>query len=104
MPLSRKIILKLGIFFTLCISGIKLSDTHCGFRALSRDAAKKIVITRDRMAHASEILDLIKVHRIRFKECDVKIRYSDETLAKGQSALGAFTIVKDMLKSKFLDV
>ena len=104
MPLSRKIILKLGIVFTLIISGIKLSDTHCGFRALSRKAAREIKITRDRMAHASEILDLIKVKKMRFVECAVEIKYSKESLAKGQSSWGAFIIVKDLLKSKFLDI
>lgn len=104
MPLSRKIVVKLGIIFTLIISGIKLSDTHCGFRALSKKAAKEITITRDRMAHASEILDLIKVKRLRYSECAVDIKYSQESLSKGQSSWGAFIIVKDLLKSKFLDV
>ncbi|MCG2687352.1 glycosyltransferase family 2 protein [Candidatus Parcubacteria bacterium] len=104
MPLSRKLVLKLGMLFTLCISGIKLTDTHCGFRALSKKSAKDIVITRDRMAHASEILDLIKVYGLRFVECPVTIKYSPEVLAKGQSSWGALVIVKDMLKSKFLDV
>lgn len=104
MPLSRRIIVKLGILFTLCISGIKLSDTHCGFRALSKKAAREITITRDRMAHASEILDLIKVKKLRFVECPVEIKYSKESLAKGQSSWGAFIIVKDLLKSKFLDI
>lgn len=104
MPVTRLITLKLGILFTLVISGIKLTDTHCGFRALSRKAASEIVITRDRMAHASEILDLIMVKKLKYIECPVNIKYSQETLAKGQSSLGAITIVKDLLKSKFFDV
>ncbi len=104
MPMSRKIILMLGVLFTLCVSGIKLTDTHCGFRALSRDCAQRLVITRDRMAHASEIIDLIKVLKLRFMEHPVNIKYSAESLAKGQSAFGALLIVKDILKSKFLDV
>lgn len=103
MPLSRRITLKLAILFTLIVSGIKLTDAHCGFRALSKNAAKRICITRDRMAHASEILDLIKANRLKYAECPVDIKYSDETLAKGQSSLGAIIIVKDLLKSKFFD-
>jgi len=104
MPFSRLLILKLGILFTLIISGIRLTDTHCGFRALSKKAASNIKITRDRMAHASEILDLIKVKHLKYRECPVNIKYSKETLAKGQSSFGAITIVKDLLKSKFFDV
>ncbi len=104
MPFTRLLTLKLGILFTLIISGIRLTDTHCGFRALSKKAASQIKITRDRMAHASEIIDLIKVKDLKYTECPVNIKYSDETLAKGQSSLGAITIVKDLLKSKFFDV
>lgn len=104
MPFSRRLILKLGILFTLVVSGIRLTDAHCGFRILTKEAAHKIRISRDRMAHASEILDLIEANRLRYTECPVDIQYSAETLAKGQSSLGALIIVKDLLKSKFFDI
>jgi len=104
MPLSRRLILKAGIIFTMVLSGIRVSDTHNGFRALSRKAAEVMRITLDRMAHASEILDLIKVRDLRYAEVPVKIHYSEETLEKGQSSLGALTIVKDILKGKFFDL
>lgn len=102
MPTSRLVTLKIGLLFTYLVSGIRTTDTHNGFRALSRDAAKKLRITLDRMAHASEILDLIVVQKLRYAECPVTIRYSEETLAKGQSSFGGFVIVKDFLKKRFL--
>lgn len=102
MPFSRRITLFGGLLFTRLLSGIKTTDTHNGFRALSREAAKKVRITLERMAHASEILDLIQIHKLRYVERPVSIRYSEETLKKGQSSLGALVIVKDFIEKRFL--
>ncbi|MBI1908184.1 glycosyltransferase family 2 protein [Candidatus Uhrbacteria bacterium] len=102
MPLSRLVTLRLALLFTYVVSGIRTTDTHNGFRALSRDAAKKLRITLDRMAHASEILDLIVVKKLRYVERPVTIRYSEATLAKGQKFSGSFAIVKDFLKKRML--
>jgi polyprenyl-phospho-N-acetylgalactosaminyl synthase len=102
MPFVRRwLTLKPAIIFTKLISGIKVSDTHNGFRALSRKAAKKVNIKLDRMAHASEILDQIKMHNLTYTEVPVEILYSQETLAKGQSFSSGFTILKDFFKNKF---
>lgn len=103
MPFSRRLTLFGGLMFTRFVSGIKTTDTHNGFRALSREAAKKMRITLDRMAHASEILDLIQIHGLRYVERPVTIKYSEETLKKGQSSLGAFVIVKDFIEKRLLD-
>ena len=54
------------------------------------------------MAHASEILDLVQIHHLRYVERPVTIRYTGDTLAKGQSSLGAFVIVKDFITKRFL--
>ena len=54
------------------------------------------------MAHASEILDLIVVHKLRYVERPVTIRYSAETLAKGQSSLSSVGVGLDFLKKRFL--
>lgn len=101
MPLSRKLTLKLSLLFTWLVSGIKTTDVHCGFRALSAEAAKKSTITLDRMAHASQIYDLIKIHDLKFTEIPVTIIYSEETLAKGMKFTSGFTVLKDFFKHKF---
>lgn len=104
MPFIRKwLTLKPALLFTMLISGIRLTDTHNGFRALSRKTAEKLRITLDRMAHASEILDEIVVGRLRYVERPVTIRYTDETLKKGQSFMGGFKILADFFHDKFFD-
>lgn len=100
-PASRLFFNRLARLFTHVLSGINLTDTHNGFRALSRRAAEQITITLDGMAHASQILDLIKVKRLRYVERPVTITYTADTLAKSPSSLRMFRIVKDIFKDKF---
>ena len=100
IPRSRKLFLKAGVVFTRLISRIKVTDTHNGFRALSRKAASKIEIKINDMAHASEILDEIHKKGIRFVEVPVTITYSEESLSKGQKTSNAVKIVIRMINKK----
>ncbi len=102
MPPVRRVMIRLGVLFTVVLSGIRVTDTHNGFRALSASAAKSVRITLDRMAHASEILDLIVAKRLRYVERPVTIRYSAETLSKGQSTTKAMGTALDILKKKLV--
>ena len=100
VPLLRKLTLKMGVLFTRLVSGIVVSDTHNGFRALSRRAAQQIQIRQDRMAHASEILDEISRLKLRFCEVPTRILYTDYSRRKGQKSSAAFRIVWDFLIGK----
>jgi glycosyltransferase involved in cell wall biosynthesis len=102
MPWTRRLVLKAGVLFTRVFSLIKVSDAHNGFRALSRKAAEQIRITQNRMAHASEILDRIREHRLRFVEVPVTIHYTAETMAKGQSSWNAVKIVGELLLGRMV--
>lgn len=107
MPTSRKIVHVGARLFTLLMSGMRLTDTHNGFRALSKDSAKKLRISLDRMAHASEILDLIAARRLRVVERPVTIKYTQDTLEKslqfqGGSIARTVQIVKDLIKKRLI--
>lgn len=102
IPFSRKLVLKGGVLFTRVFSGIRVTDTHNGFRAFSRAAALKLKITQNRMAHASEILDQIQSLGLRYVEVPVTIRYSAETTAKGQSSWNAVKIVAELVAGRFV--
>ncbi len=88
----RKFVLHLGRYFTWFFSGIKLTDAHNGMRAFSRYAAQTIVLTEDRFAYASELIDEIRRHTLRFCEVPVTISYTDYSRAKGQRSLNALVI------------
>jgi glycosyltransferase involved in cell wall biosynthesis len=102
MPVSRWMVLKLGVLFTRVVSRIGVTDTHNGLRVLSRKAAEKIRITMDRMEHASEILDEICRHQLRFCEHPVTVRYTAETMEKGQSSLNGLRIASKLLLARMI--
>ena len=52
------------------------------------------------MAHASEIVSEIAKHELRFVEIPITVLYTDYSKSKGQSALGAFRILLDLLVGK----
>ncbi|GIU68961.1 MAG: hypothetical protein KatS3mg002_0197 [Candidatus Woesearchaeota archaeon] len=87
VPLKRLLTLKIAILVLWLFYGVKMTDAHNGFRAMSRDAAKKIEITSDRMEHASQIIEEIYKKRIKYKEVPVTIIYNNYSLSKGHGGL-----------------
>ncbi|MEM2916073.1 MAG: glycosyltransferase family 2 protein [Candidatus Woesearchaeota archaeon] len=103
VPFLRKLYLKIGILVLLLFYGVRMTDAHNGFRALSRDAAKKIRITADRMAHASEIVEEVHRLNLKYREVPVIIRYTEETLKKGHGSFReGCRILYTMFVKKFL--
>jgi glycosyltransferase involved in cell wall biosynthesis len=97
MPASRRLVIKAAVIFTRLTTGLKLTDAHNGLRVLSREAARKIRIRQDRMAHASEILSQIGRLGLNWREHPVTITYSAYSLAKGQKISNSVRILEDIL-------
>ena len=103
MPRGRRIALKLGLFHQWIFSGLKVTDAQCGLRAFSRRAAETIVISQDRMAHSSEILDKIARYHLRFVEVPVSVLYTPYSLRKGQKSIsGSARILIDFFIGRFV--
>jgi len=99
IPFIKKyFIIKPAIVFNNLFTGIKLSDVHNGFRALSRKAMELIKIEQDGMAHASEIISEIRKYKLKYKEVPVTIIYNEF----GQGLLGGFKILKDLIFNKII--
>jgi len=103
MPRLRRLVLRGAVLFTRMVSQVRLTDAHNGFRGFSRRAAARVNITLDRMAHASELIDQIRHSGFPYREVPVQIRYTEYSLAKGQSARGAFRIVFDYLMRRLVE-
>ena len=102
IPFSRRMMLRMAVLFTRLVSRVEVTDAHNGFRAFSAEAASRIHITLDRMAHASELIDQIRHCGLPFREVPVHIRYTDYSLRKGQSSRGAIQIVIHYLLARVL--
>lgn len=100
MKKSKKVLLKMAIWFSNVTSGLKLTDTHNGLRAFNRKVAEEIQITSPDMSHASEILEIIADKKYRYKEIPVTIEYTEYSRHKGQSLINAINIGIDTILRK----
>jgi len=96
MPLSRRLLLMAATWFTRLTTGLKVTDTHNGLRAMTRRGASRIKLRQNRMAHASELLDEIARSGLRYVEVPVTIEYSRHSLAKGQKLADSLRILVDL--------
>ena len=101
IPATRAIVLKAAIAFTRGTTGLRITDTHNGLRAFTRTAAAQLRITQNRMAHASQVLSEIARRGLTYVEVPVTIRYTDESLAKGQRMSNAFNILWESMSGIF---
>jgi glycosyltransferase involved in cell wall biosynthesis len=96
LPPSRRLLLKAATWFTRRTSGLDLTDTHNGLRAMTRRGASRIALRQNRMAHASELLDQIGGSGLKYVEVPVTIEYSAYSLAKGQKFSDSLNILVDL--------
>lgn len=98
---TRERTLKIATLLSRYTTGLHLTDTHNGFRALTREAATQLRITQNRMAHASQILDEIAHHGISYVEVPVTIHYTEYSVQKGQRLSNAFNIMWESFTEVF---
>ena len=102
MPLKRRILM-VGIrLFNIFVLGIpsQVTDPQTGLRAFHAKTGRELDFQQDRMAHCSEILRHA-THHFRWTEVPVQVRYSKETMAKGQWRGGAIRVVWQLLVGSF---
>ncbi|MBA3393830.1 MAG: glycosyltransferase family 2 protein [Deltaproteobacteria bacterium] len=92
---KRMAFLKGAVMMSNRLSGLSLTDAHCGFRAFRASVAPQLRMTQDRMAHASELLRKIKTSGVRVVEVPVTIRYTEHSMRKGQHGFQAVRILFD---------
>ena len=84
VPRGRRLMLSVGRIVSGVFTGVFLSDTHNGFRALSRKAAAAVTLRENGFAHATEILGQIRRAQLRYMEVPTSISYTEYSLSKGQ--------------------
>jgi glycosyltransferase involved in cell wall biosynthesis len=100
IPFSKKIFLQLARYVNWMFTGILLTDAHNGLRALNSKALESIYLSENGMAHASEILWLVKENQLAYKEVPVTIEYTAYSRRKGQSLWNSVNIIFDLLFKK----
>ena len=96
IPPLRRLLLKAATAFTRATTGLRLTDSHNGLRAMTRRGAGSIRLRQNRMAHASELLSQIGKSGLHYVERPVTIHYSAYSIAKGQKTSDSFLILLDL--------
>ena len=99
VPFFKQLLLKAAVLFTNATTGLHLTDAHNGFRAFTGEAAKKIHINQNKMAHASELIHIFADNKFVIKEIPVKIIYTEYSMSKGQKMSNSFNILWDLYMS-----
>jgi len=92
---TRMLLLRMAVAVSNAISGMRLSDAHCGLRAFRASSAPALRMTQQRMAHASELLRNMRTHRLRVVEVPITVRYTAYSQAKGQGMFQSLRILFD---------
>jgi glycosyltransferase involved in cell wall biosynthesis len=93
----KRLVLRTAALQTRWSTGMQLTDAHNGLRAFNRHVTSHIHITQNRMAHASELIQMIAAMQPRWTEHPVEIIYTEYSKSKGQSLLNSVNIVADLL-------
>jgi glycosyltransferase involved in cell wall biosynthesis len=93
----KRIVLKTAVVVTNLTTGLRLTDAHNGLRVIRVDAARRLELRQDRMAHASEIVLQLRRTGLPWREQAVEVLYTDYSRAKGQSLLNAVNILFDLI-------
>lgn len=95
--LLKSAVLKTAVRVTNLTTGLKLTDAHNGLRLIRRDAASRVALAQDRMAHATEIVLQLGRTGLPWVEQPVELLYTDYSKAKGQSLLNSVNILVDLM-------
>jgi glycosyltransferase involved in cell wall biosynthesis len=96
MPASRRLLLRAAIRFSRIATRLPLTDTHNGLRVLSRTALRKLRLTHDRMAYATELEAAISRYGLSWAEVPTTVVYTEYSRAKGQTNSNAINILFDL--------
>lgn len=97
---SKKIMLRTAVKVSNLTYGTKLTDAHNGLRVFNRSFGKALNIKVSDMGHASEIIQKLGKGNFKYAEAPVTIKYSDYSIAKGQSIINAINLGFDMVLRK----
>jgi polyprenyl-phospho-N-acetylgalactosaminyl synthase len=100
IPPGRKLVLRLAVLLARAMTGLPLTDTHNGLRAFTAAAARRVSLTQNGMAHASEILSQIASRKLRFIEVPATVHYTAYSRAKGQTLSNGLNILWDILMAR----
>lgn len=100
MPIHRIFFNKIWNLITWFFFWLYVSDSQSWFKAFSKKALEKIQIENNWYEFCSEIIQKIYSNKIKFKEVQISVKYTEYSQSKWQSLINWFkTLIKLFLHS-----
>lgn len=97
VPMVKRLILKFATYITNFITGMHLTDTHNGLKALKVSAVRKLNIDISGYAFESQLIMQVSKHKLHYKEMPTHVYYTEYSIKKGQSIRNSLIIVEDII-------
>ena len=101
IPPVRIILNKLGNYITAFFTGLLVTDSQSGFKALSTDFLEKSRISLSGFEFCTEIISMIKREKMTYSEIPIKVLYTKESMEKGQTLGNGFKMVGTFIRYFF---
>lgn len=98
IPLTREILNGIGNLVSWAASGVWVHDSQSGFRAFTSEFAGKSPLHSDSYEFAIEMIRYVKLHKAKLAEVPIKVKYTKETMAKGQNLLSGLRMVSRVFR------
>lgn len=98
IPASRVLYNKIANVLTFLITGIRVTDSQSGMKALSSSFAKKSKLYFNGFEFSVEMIRNIKVHKAKVLESPIQVIYTEDTMNKGQNLLTGIKMLAKLLK------
>lgn len=85
IPFIRLLYNFAGNFISFLITGVYLSDSQSGMKAMSQKFAKQLDISFDGFEFCIEIIKQAKIHEAKIGEIPIDVKYTADTMSKGQN-------------------
>ncbi len=98
IPVTRIFYNKIANVVTYMATGIYLSDSQSGLKAFTAEFARKSKLYHNGFEFCVEIIRNIKDHKVRFTEVPISVKYTADTLSKGQNLFIGFRMLGRIFK------
>ncbi len=98
VPKVRVLFNKIGNVFTGILTGLFVTDSQSGFKAMHTRFVEKTKINLNGYEFCTEIIHLIKLNRASFAEVPIKVTYTKDTREKGQNLLNGIKMVGNLIR------
>lgn len=98
IPRSRIFYNRIANLLSFVFTGVWVSDSQSGLKAMTRDFAESIELHWNGFEFCIEQIQYARMLKAKIVEVGVQVRYTRETMRKGQNLLSGFRTLANLIK------